>query len=107
MKIYQAIQKLLVGDTQTHTHIERERERERDRQTGDLITLLSFLESTLKISFLDFIPPQLNQIKSRGSHSRVEGTRKQLSQKKYGGQYRRVYIIPVSALPVTTGDFLP
>jgi hypothetical protein len=35
MKIYQAVQKLLVGDT--------------DRQTGDLISLLSFLESRLKI----------------------------------------------------------
>jgi hypothetical protein len=31
MKIYQAVQKLLVGDTQTDTHIERERERERER----------------------------------------------------------------------------
>jgi hypothetical protein len=37
MKIYQAVQKLLVGGTQT------------DRQTGDLIILLSFLESRLKI----------------------------------------------------------
>jgi hypothetical protein len=37
MKIYQAFQKLLVGDTQT------------DRQTGDLISLLSFLEIRLKI----------------------------------------------------------
>jgi hypothetical protein len=36
VKIYQAFQKLLVGDTQT------------DRQTGDLINLLSFLESRLK-----------------------------------------------------------
>jgi hypothetical protein len=40
MKIYQAVQKLLVGDRQTgrqtHTHT--------DRQTGDLIRLLSFLE---------------------------------------------------------------
>jgi hypothetical protein len=35
MKIYQAVQKLLVGDTQT------------DRETGDLISLLSFLESRL------------------------------------------------------------
>jgi hypothetical protein len=34
MKIYQAFQKLLVGD--------------RDRQTGDLISLLSFLEFKLK-----------------------------------------------------------
>jgi hypothetical protein len=30
MKIYQAVQKLLVGDTQTHT----------DRQTGDSISLI-------------------------------------------------------------------
>jgi hypothetical protein len=29
MKIYPAVQKLLVGDTQTDTHRERERERER------------------------------------------------------------------------------
>jgi hypothetical protein len=36
-KTYQAVQKLLVGDRQTH------------RQTGDLISLLSFLESSLKI----------------------------------------------------------
>jgi hypothetical protein len=33
MKIYQTVQKLLVGDT--------------DRQTGDLISLLSFFESRL------------------------------------------------------------
>jgi hypothetical protein len=37
MKIYQAVQKLLVGDTQT------------DRQTCDFIIPLSFLESRLKI----------------------------------------------------------
>jgi hypothetical protein len=37
MKIYQAVQKLLVGDLQT------------ERQTGDLISLLSFLESRLKM----------------------------------------------------------
>jgi hypothetical protein len=36
MKIYQAVQKLLVGYTQTHT-----------RETGDLISLLSFFESRL------------------------------------------------------------
>jgi hypothetical protein len=36
MKIYQVVQKLLVGD----------------RQTGDLISLLSFLESRLKIDLL-------------------------------------------------------
>jgi hypothetical protein len=35
MKIYQAVQKLLEGDRHTH------------RQTGDLISLLSFLESRL------------------------------------------------------------
>jgi hypothetical protein len=35
-KIYKAVQKLLVGDTQT------------DRQTGDLISLLSCLKSRLK-----------------------------------------------------------
>jgi hypothetical protein len=35
MKIHQAVQKLLMGDTQTE-------------QTGDLIRLLSFLESRLK-----------------------------------------------------------
>jgi hypothetical protein len=37
MKLYNAVQKLSVGDTQT------------DRQTGDLISLLSFFESTLKV----------------------------------------------------------
>jgi hypothetical protein len=36
MKIYQAVQKLLVGDTYTH------------KRTGDLISLLSFLEYRLK-----------------------------------------------------------
>jgi hypothetical protein len=41
MKIYQAVQKLLVGaNIQTHTKT--------DRQTGDLISLLSCLESRLK-----------------------------------------------------------
>jgi hypothetical protein len=40
MKIFQAVQKLLVGDTQTDT--------ETDRQTGDFIGLLPFLESRLK-----------------------------------------------------------
>jgi hypothetical protein len=38
MKIYQAVQKFFVGDTQT------------DRQTGDLIRLLLFLERRLKIN---------------------------------------------------------
>jgi hypothetical protein len=37
MKNYQAVQKLLMGGTQS------------DRQTGDLISLLSFMESRLKI----------------------------------------------------------
>jgi hypothetical protein len=37
MKINQAVQKLLVGDRQT------------DIQTGDLISLVSFLESRLKL----------------------------------------------------------
>jgi hypothetical protein len=50
MKIYQAVQKLLVGDTDRHTHIDRQT----DRQTGDLINLLSFLESMLK-DFYDSI----------------------------------------------------
>jgi hypothetical protein len=36
MKIYQTVPKLLVGDIQTH------------RQTGELISLLNFLESRLK-----------------------------------------------------------
>jgi hypothetical protein len=36
MKIYHAVQKLLVGDT------------ERQKETGDFISLLSFLESRLK-----------------------------------------------------------
>jgi hypothetical protein len=36
MKIYQSVERLLVGDTLT------------DRQTGDLINLLSCLESKLK-----------------------------------------------------------
>jgi hypothetical protein len=39
MKLYQAFEKLLVGGTHRRT----------DRQTGDLISLLSFLESRLKI----------------------------------------------------------
>jgi hypothetical protein len=41
MKIYQAVQKLLLGGTQT------------DRETGDLISLLSFLESMLKCIIVD------------------------------------------------------
>jgi hypothetical protein len=40
MKFYQAVQKLLLGDTDRHM----------DRQTGDLISLLNFLESRLKIT---------------------------------------------------------
>jgi hypothetical protein len=39
MKIYQAVQKLLV---------ERDRHAQTDRQTGDLIRLISFLERRLK-----------------------------------------------------------
>jgi hypothetical protein len=42
MKIYHAVHKLLVGG---HT----DEWTETDRQTGDLISLLSFLESRLKI----------------------------------------------------------
>jgi hypothetical protein len=41
MEIYEAIQKLLVGDTLTERHT--------DGQTGDLISLFSFLESWLII----------------------------------------------------------
>jgi hypothetical protein len=41
MKIYQAVQKLLMGDAQT------------ERQTGDLISLLSFLGSRLKMNELN------------------------------------------------------
>jgi hypothetical protein len=47
MKIYEAVQKLLVGHTDTHTNTDKHRQT--DRQTGDLISLLSFLESRLKI----------------------------------------------------------
>jgi hypothetical protein len=39
IKIYQAVQKFLVGDTQRQTDI----------QTGDLISLLSLLEGRLKM----------------------------------------------------------
>jgi hypothetical protein len=45
MKIYKAVQKLLVGDTYTQAG------RQTDRQTGDLISVLSFLESRLKTVF--------------------------------------------------------
>jgi hypothetical protein len=38
MKMYQSVQKLLLRDTQA------------DRQIGDLISLLSFLESKLKVT---------------------------------------------------------
>jgi hypothetical protein len=41
MKMYHTVQKLLVGETQT----------DRDRQTGDLISLLSFLEIRLYKKF--------------------------------------------------------
>jgi hypothetical protein len=44
MKIYEAVQKLIVGGTQTDTHTQT------DRQTGDLRSLLSFLESRLTVS---------------------------------------------------------
>jgi hypothetical protein len=40
MEIYRAVQNLLMWDTQRDTQT--------DRQTGDLISLLSFLESMLK-----------------------------------------------------------
>jgi hypothetical protein len=43
IKIYQAVQKFLVGDGPT--------DRQTDRLTGDLISLPSFLESTLKTAF--------------------------------------------------------
>jgi hypothetical protein len=42
MKIYQAVQKLLVGTY-----------RQTDRQTGDLISLLSFLESSQQTGFIN------------------------------------------------------
>jgi hypothetical protein len=49
MKIYQAVQKLLVGAcTHTHTNTHTNTHTHTDRQTGDLISLLSFLESRLK-----------------------------------------------------------
>jgi hypothetical protein len=44
MKIYQAVQNLLVGD----------------RQTGDLVSLLSFLESRLKTACLADIHKNLD-----------------------------------------------
>jgi hypothetical protein len=44
-EVYQAVQRLLSGDTGTQT----------DRQAGDLISLLSFLESSLKIMFFSRI----------------------------------------------------
>jgi hypothetical protein len=47
IKIYLSFQKLLVGDTYTHTHTHTHRH----TQTGDLINLLLFLESKLKIVF--------------------------------------------------------
>jgi hypothetical protein len=43
LKIYQSVQKILVGDIERHT------------QTGDLISLLSFLESRIKIDFFSTI----------------------------------------------------
>jgi hypothetical protein len=54
MKIYQAVQKLLVG-----TH------RQTDRQSGDSISLLSFLDSKLK--FADFHSlPRTSEIHKSG-----------------------------------------
>jgi hypothetical protein len=52
MKIYRVIQKLLLEDT----HTDRQIDRHRALQTGDLISLLSFLVSRLKISYesMDF-----------------------------------------------------
>jgi hypothetical protein len=51
MKIYQAVQKLLVVDTQTHTdthtHTHTHTDTHRDREKGDLISPFSFLESWL------------------------------------------------------------
>jgi hypothetical protein len=47
MKIYQVVQNLLVGDTQKDSQI--------DRQTGDLISLLSFLEMRLKTTQLGLV----------------------------------------------------
>jgi hypothetical protein len=47
MKIYQAVQNLLVGG---HT------DREKDRQTGDLISLISFIEIRLKTRKLSNFP---------------------------------------------------
>jgi hypothetical protein len=59
MKIYQAVQKLLVGDTEdrqtdrqtdrhTDTHTHTHTHTHTQRQTVELISLLSFLESRLK-----------------------------------------------------------
>jgi hypothetical protein len=57
MKIYQEVPKLLVGDTDTHTY----------RQTGDFISLLSFLESRLKRLELksNFYSLETGQLKSK------------------------------------------
>jgi hypothetical protein len=44
MKIYQVVQKLLVGDRQTQTQTQTQTH----THTGDLISLLSFLGSRLK-----------------------------------------------------------
>jgi hypothetical protein len=46
MKIHQLVQKLLVGHTHTHT------------QAGDLISLLSFLESRLENHIYHYITPR-------------------------------------------------
>jgi hypothetical protein len=49
LKIYQAVQKLLVGDTQTDRGTYRQTHRR------DLISLLSFLESRPKCLFSHFV----------------------------------------------------
>jgi hypothetical protein len=46
MKTYLDVQRILVGDTQTDRQTDRHTQT--DRQTGDLISLLSLLETRLK-----------------------------------------------------------
>jgi hypothetical protein len=55
LKIYQAVQKILVGDIERHT------------QTGDLISLLSFLESRIKIDFFSTIQICVRLWENRGT----------------------------------------
>jgi hypothetical protein len=57
MKSSQAVQKLLVGDANRQTDTQT------NRETGDLITLLSFLESRLKI------PEKTKAVKKTYAHS--------------------------------------